>query len=130
MRRDILSIPKGSWRVKAALLVALSFIICSVTANPHANMDIKHNHSQEYFDGKVAESLQKNNTNNKVTYVHLVPHSHDDVGWLKTLYEYFWGIHDDIQRANVHLIIDAAINELIANPERKFTYVEMAFFSR
>ena len=33
--------------------------------------------------------------NEKVT-VHLIPHSHDDVGWLKTVDEYFTGSRQDI----------------------------------
>jgi hypothetical protein len=63
--------------------------------------------------------------------VHLVPHTHDDVGWLKTVKEYFDGTAEDIQHAYVFEIIDSMINELIMDQskEKRFTYVEMKFFS-
>jgi len=37
----------------------------------------------------------------KPTTVHIVPQSHDDVGWLKTLDEYFDGDAKDIQWTSV-----------------------------
>jgi len=36
-----------------------------------------------------------------VLTVHLVPHTHDDVGWLKTVDQYFSGSNNTIQRAGV-----------------------------
>ncbi|PAA73500.1 hypothetical protein BOX15_Mlig003312g1 [Macrostomum lignano] len=54
--------------------------------------------------------------------VHLVPHTHDDVGWLRTVDQYYY--------YEVQFIIDTVIEELLDNPERKFTYVEMAYFFR
>ena len=61
--------------------------------------------------------------------VHLVHHTHDDVGWLKTVDEYYSGVNNDIQNVNVSLILDESIRALIDNPERRFSYVEMKFFS-
>ncbi|XP_008583190.1 PREDICTED: lysosomal alpha-mannosidase [Galeopterus variegatus] len=62
--------------------------------------------------------------------VHLVAHTHDDVGWLKTVDQYFYGIKNDIQHAGVQYILDSVISALLAEPTRRFVYVEMAFFSR
>jgi lysosomal alpha-mannosidase len=62
--------------------------------------------------------------------IHVVPHTHDDVGWLKTPDEYYYGANSSIQDAGVQYIIDTVIMALQANPARKFIYVEMAFFFR
>ena len=80
--------------------------------------------------------------------VHLVPHTHDDVGWLKTVDEYFYGgelsllfyscywllivliANNSIQHAAVKYILDTVVEELGKNGDRKFIYVEIAFFTR
>ncbi|XP_076427922.1 lysosomal alpha-mannosidase isoform X5 [Peromyscus maniculatus bairdii] len=62
--------------------------------------------------------------------VHLLPHTHDDVGWLKTVDQYYYGILNDIQHASVQNILDSVISSLREDPTRRFIYMEMAFFSR
>ena len=78
--------------------------------------------------------------------VHLVPHTHDDVGWLKTVDQYFYGgqlchiysspstsyilARQDIRRQGVQYIIDSVIDLLLESSDRRFIYVEMAFFWR
>ncbi|XP_055596638.1 lysosomal alpha-mannosidase-like isoform X1 [Uranotaenia lowii] len=60
--------------------------------------------------------------------VHLVPHTHDDVGWLKTVDQYYYGSKTLIQKAGVQYILDSVIESLLKDPKRKFIYVETAFF--
>mmetsp|Transcript_22177 Transcript_22177/g.44555 ORF Transcript_22177/g.44555 Transcript_22177/m.44555 type:complete len:1112 (-) Transcript_22177:51-3386(-) len=65
--------------------------------------------------------------------VHISPHTHDDVGWLKTVDQYFYGLNNTIQQAHVALILDNVLNELqdpYTAHNRTFTYVEMKFFSK
>ncbi|XP_060071726.1 lysosomal alpha-mannosidase-like [Ylistrum balloti] len=62
--------------------------------------------------------------------VHLVPHTHDDVGWLKTVDQYFYGDKSNIQRAGVQYILDSVVQELLSDPTKRFIYVEVAFFAR
>jgi hypothetical protein len=61
--------------------------------------------------------------------MHVVPHSHDDVGWLKTVDEYFDGSHKDIQWTNVRVELTTIVDSLLDDPKRKFSEVEMKFFS-
>ena len=62
--------------------------------------------------------------------VHLVPHTHDDVGWLKTVDEYYYGANRTIQAGSVQYILDTSVATLLKNPNRTFIYVEIAFFQR
>ena len=62
--------------------------------------------------------------------VHLVAHTHDDVGWLKTVDEYYYGANNSIQHAGVQYILDSVIPALDADPNKRFIYVEIAFFKR
>ncbi|KAK4784741.1 hypothetical protein SAY86_019109 [Trapa natans] len=60
--------------------------------------------------------------------VHLVPHSHDDVGWLKTIDQYYVGSNNSIQGACVENTIDSIVEALLRDPNRKFIYAEMVCF--
>lgn len=61
--------------------------------------------------------------------VHLVPHSHDDVGWVKTADEYYSGSNAFGARDSVMNVIDTVVEELDRNPDRRFCYAEMSFFT-
>lgn len=51
-------------------------------------------------------------TNGPAITVHLIPHSHDDVGWLKTVDNYFYGGDMRTQFAGVQYTIDTVVSEL------------------
>ena len=59
--------------------------------------------------------------NADVITVHLIPHSHDDVGWLKTVDQYYVGANNYIQDADVHEVISSYVKELIKDPAERFT---------
>ncbi len=60
--------------------------------------------------------------------VHIVPHSHDDSGWLKTFLQYYWGDEQHIQAAGVQYILDSVVDALMQDDRRRFSYAEMSFF--
>lgn len=62
--------------------------------------------------------------------VHLVAHTHADVGWLKTVDQYYIGTNNSIQVATVKYILDSVITKLEESPDRKFVWTEQAFFRR
>ncbi|XP_074649565.1 lysosomal alpha-mannosidase-like [Tubulanus polymorphus] len=62
--------------------------------------------------------------------IHLIPHSHDDVGYTKTVDQYFYGAHNEIRTAGVQYILDSVVAQLMKDSRKRFIYVEMAFFYR
>lgn len=62
--------------------------------------------------------------------VHLVPHSHDDVGWLKTVDQYYYGTQKKYSQFSVQHILDSIMPQLIMDESKRFVYVEMSFFSK
>ena len=61
-------------------------------------------------------------------HVHIVPHTHDDVGWDETYMQYFDGNGPLGTGRNVTKILTNVITGLIADPRRRFSYVEQAYF--
>ncbi|XP_068460344.1 lysosomal alpha-mannosidase [Clinocottus analis] len=100
-------------------LAALSLLLCGVWSFPLG---------QEPARTCGYESCHATKPN--LLNVHLVPHTHDDVGWLKTVDQYYYGDRNDIQHAGVQYILDSVVDQLLKNPDRRFIYVETAFFYR
>ncbi|XP_073296505.1 alpha-mannosidase-like isoform X2 [Primulina huaijiensis] len=99
--------------VSAVLLVASVFCSCGIVGVAGYS---KYNTGSGIVDGKLN--------------VHLVAHSHDDVGWLKTIDQYYVGSNNSIQGACVENVLDSVVVSLRRDPNRKFIFAEMAFFYR
>lgn len=62
--------------------------------------------------------------------VHLIAHTHDDVGWLKTVDQYYYGTRKRDSMVGVQHILDSVIPQLVMDKSKRFIYVEMSFFSK
>uniref|UniRef100_A0A452XFA9 Glycoside hydrolase family 38 N-terminal domain-containing protein n=1 Tax=Aegilops tauschii subsp. strangulata TaxID=200361 RepID=A0A452XFA9_AEGTS len=93
-----------------ALALVLVVLLAAVAAAREAHGYVAYNTSA----GTVAGLLN----------VHLVPHSHDDVGWLKTVDQYYVGSNNSIQGACVMNTLDSVVDALARDPGRKFVVAE------
>lgn len=82
------------------------------------------------FDQATGSGGQSAAAEGQKLVIHFVPHTHDDAGWLKTVDQYYIGSRQDIQRAGVEYILDTVVSCLADDPNRTFTYAEIAFFER
>jgi len=116
-----------------------AFLLLSFYATLVSTKYIKYNTGAAIVPGKLN--------------VHLVPHSHDDVGWLKTVDQYYVGSNNSIQvrimsffcvrfehiivklvgldrclikqGACVENVLDSVVVSLQKDPNRKFVFAEM-----
>ncbi|XP_044592334.1 lysosomal alpha-mannosidase isoform X2 [Cotesia glomerata] len=106
-------------RVLSLLLLLLYTLLCGA--------GILRDSQQSFSYSKTCGYESCTKIDPKKLNVHLVPHSHDDVGWLKTVDQYYYGSRILTQKAGVQYIIDSVIEALRRDPARKFIYVETAF---
>ena len=59
--------------------------------------------------------------------IHIVPHSHDDAGWLETFDDYFSGKNPQYC---VKCILDSVLIALKADSNRTFVWCEISFFEK
>ncbi|XP_015929798.1 lysosomal alpha-mannosidase isoform X1 [Parasteatoda tepidariorum] len=100
----------------------LVFLSVTIAFGVAKGIPVKENLKYDYQNCPQGEDDKLN--------VHLVCHTHNDVGWLKTVDQYFYGANQSIQRAGVQYILDSVVQSLLHDPAKKFIYVETAFFAR
>jgi len=83
----------------------------------------------EDSSSKVSDKVEKKFDKPYPWTIHILPHSHDDVGWNKNINQYFDGSRRDIQWSNVRSELTSVVDALLRDPRRKFSEVEMKFFS-
>lgn len=65
---------------------------------------------------------------NQVINVHIVPHSHDDAGWIYSFENYYTGNNNS--GTCVKCILDNMVKSLKNKSERKFTIIEISYFHK
>ncbi|WKY16346.1 hypothetical protein Q1695_001202 [Nippostrongylus brasiliensis] len=65
-----------------------------------------------------------------VINVHLIPHTHDDLGWIKTVDQYYYGAKQTLVPVGVQYIYNTVMDELQKHPERRFSFAETGFLWR
>ena len=111
--------------MKSALqiVLAMALLTLSHAQGSHATVEAKANPPapvvgamppmpRQYDTGVALRNLT----------VFVVPHSHDDTGWQRTVDEYY--------EEQVRYIYDTVVAALMLNADRRFIFVETAFFMR
>uniref|UniRef100_A0A7E4WCA8 Alpha-mannosidase n=1 Tax=Panagrellus redivivus TaxID=6233 RepID=A0A7E4WCA8_PANRE len=95
------------------------------TLSKPATVDLKN-----FFADKCAWDSCPAYTNDGSVNVHLIAHTHDDAGWIKTVDDYFTGYNARQLQTGVQYIIDTVVEGLKRDKNRRFVYAEVSFLTR
>lgn len=109
---------------QSSLAIATTLFLHSA----HAERDIGPGYDYVQHHTHSTDATRRSYQTGKPKTVHVVPHSHDDVGWLKTVDQYFYGDRNDIQRTMVEVELTSVIDSLLSDSKKTFMEVEMKFF--
>ena len=71
--------------------------------------------------------MKKRDRQEETLHVHLIPYSKAELGWKKTLDEYYSGVNQAVQHASVNSILSSVVEELSDNPDRTFSFAEVKY---
>jgi lysosomal alpha-mannosidase len=79
------------------------------------------------------DAVENNITATKKRVLHIIPHSHTDIGWLNTPEQSFSGFAEESNNSSPYTggvkdILDSVYEQLVKNDTRTFTYAETKFF--
>ena len=76
----------------------------------------------------VEEELEKTKMKGK-KFLHIIPHSHTDLGWLSTMSDFYTGNDEQaFYIGSVKDILDTSVAELLRDPKHTFTFAETKYF--
>ena len=105
----------SSIHLPAILIILLGQFITQISSNP---FNIKLDQGGCDYAHCPAIDAKKLN-------IHLIPHSHDDVGWRSTFDQYYYSSASF--NIGIRYILDSVVKALLDGNDRRFIYVETAF---
>ena len=101
----------------------LSVVICRRIPQENTKKAPKNGDTCGY---KACPATIGSRNDKDILNVHVIPHSHDDTGWLKTVDQYYLGSNRarfdanwENQRVGVQYILDSVVKELMFNSDRR-----------
>ena len=71
--------------------------------------------------------MTKRDRQEETLHVHLIPYTKTELGWKKTLDEYYSGVNQAVQHAGVSTILSSVVEELSDSPDRTFSFAEVKY---
>lgn len=118
----LISVAVAKMQASSVKLVSTSLLLLLAT---YAHLQVSGNPTHTFCGYNSCPT-----TNSSRINVHIIAHSHDDVGWLKTVDQYYYGTRKQDSSVGVQHIFDSVIPQLVMDRNKRFIFVEISFFAK